>query len=258
MSAERPRSVALVTGAKQGLGRAQALHLARQGMDIVVVDIAQESDETIAEIQALGVQARYFQADIADLDSLGALVEEAWDAFGGIDCLVNNAGIAQRPLTDLLDLTPDQYDLVMNINLRGTFFLSQAIATRMLAETSPFFRSIIFISSIAARMVNLDRAPYHLSKTGVSMLTELFALRLAEAGIAVYEIRPGYMLTEMTQSAVPEKLTAAINAGRVPERRWGNPDDIGRATSTLATGSLSYATGQAFWIDGGLHINRAD
>lgn len=252
------RPVALVTGGRQGLGRASVLHLARAGYDLVVIDLAEEADELAVELKAQGARLAYLVGDIAEVASLGALAERAWNAFGHIDTLVNNAGIAQRPLTDLLDITPDQYDRVMDVNLRGTFFLSQAIAKRMLETPSEHFRSIVMISSIAARMVNLDRSPYHLSKAGVSMLTELFALRLAESGIAVYEVRPGYMLTEMTQSAAPEVLTAAIEAGRVPERRWGNPDDIGRAVTTLATGGLSYATGQAIWIDGGLHINRAD
>lgn len=252
------RPVALVTGGRQGLGRASALHLAKAGYDLVVIDVADEANELAADLEAYGARFAYLVGDIADIAGMDALAERAWKTFGHIDTLVNNAGIAQRPLTDLLDITPDQYDRVMDVNLRGTFFLSQAVAKLMLATPSAQFRSIVMISSIAARMVNLDRSPYHLSKTGVSMLTELFALRLAEAGIAVYEVRPGYMLTEMTQSAAPEVLTAAIEAGRVPERRWGNPDDIGRAVSTLATGGLSYATGQAIWIDGGLHINRAD
>lgn len=252
------RPVGLVTGARQGLGKATALHLAHSGFDIIVVDIAAEADETLAEIRAVGVDAKYLQGDISDVASFGSLVDQAWNLFGSVDTLVNNAGIAQRPLTDILDITPEQYDKVMDINLRGTFFLTQAVAQKMLASKSEHFRSIVMISSIAARMVNLDRSPYHLSKTGLSMLTELFALRLAEAGIGVYEVRPGYMLTEMTQSAVPAVLDAAIKNGRVPERRWGTPDDIGRAVTTLATGGFSFATGQAFWIDGGLHINRAD
>ncbi|MGV1033685.1 MAG: 3-ketoacyl-ACP reductase [Microbacteriaceae bacterium] len=258
MTTSSTRPVALVTGARQGLGRSAALHLAAAGFDLVVLDVADEAEVTLAELRAAGAQASYLQGDIADTVASEQLAEVAWAAFGRIDCLVNNAGVAQRPLTDLLDITPEQYDRVMDINLRGTFFLTQAVAKRMIANPSQVARSVIMIGSIAARMVNLDRSPYHLSKAGISMLTELFALRLAEAGIAVYEIRPGYMLTEMTQSAVPEVLDAAISAGRVPERRWGQPDDIGRAVATLAGGGLSYATGQAIWIDGGLHIHRAD
>lgn len=251
------RPVALVTGARQGLGKAAAVHLAQAGFDVIVLDL-ESAEETLAELRTHGVRAASVRTDISDTARIAEAVDAVWELFGGIDCLVNNAGIAQRPLTDLLEITPDQYDRVMDVNLRGTFFLTQAVAARMLAAPGEHFRSIIMISSIAARMVNLDRSPYHLSKIGVSMLTELFALRLAEAGVAVYELRPGYMLTEMTRSAVPEVLDAAVRAGRVPERRWGAPDDIGRATATLAGGGLSYATGQAFWIDGGLHINRAD
>lgn len=256
---QRKRPVALVTGARQGLGKASALHLADAGFDVIVFDLADEADETLAELRTKGVDAAYFKCDISDIDALPTVLDQAWSAFGGVDCLVNNAGIAQRPLTDLLDITPAQYDKVMDINLRGTFFLTQEIAKRMLADTdTTHFRSIITISSIAARMVNLLRSPYHLAKTGLTMMTELYALRLAEAQIGVYEIRPGYMRTDMTASGVPAELDAAVRAGRVPERRWGTPDDVGTATTSLAKGALSYATGQAIWVDGGLHINRAD
>lgn len=253
------RPVALVTGARQGLGRAIAQQLAADGFDIVVMDIAPECEETIAAVEAAGARAHQLSADLADVHALPAVVERAWAAFGGIECLANNAGLAMRPLTDLLEVTPQAYDRVVGVNQRGTFFLTQEVAKRMItAEATHQHRSIVTVSSIAARMVNVERAPYHLSKAALSMLNELFALRLAEHGIACYEVRPGYMQTEMTASAVPEKLDALINAGRVPARRWGTPADVAATVSTLARGQLPFSTGQAIWVDGGLHLNRAD
>lgn len=252
------RPVALVTGARQGLGRATAVRLAADGFDVVAADIA-DVDDTIAAIRAEGGGAHGIRADIADVDAIGSVVADAWAAFGRIDCLVNNAGLASRPLTDILDITPEMYDRVVGVNQRGTFFLTQEVARRMVADSAlDHHRSIITVSSIAARMVNLERSPYHLSKAALSMLNELFAVRLAEHGIAAYEVRPGYMRTEMTASAVPQKLDDVIRAGRVPARRWGTPEDVAATVSALAGGSLPFSTGQAVWVDGGLHIHRAD
>ena len=163
-----------------------------------------------------------------------------------------------RPLTDILDITPEAYDRVVDVNQRGTFFLTQEVAKRMIAAESPHHRSIVTISSIAARMVQTERAPYHLSKAALSMLNELFAVRLAPYGIASYEVRPGYMRTAMTASAVPELLDAKIREGRVPARRWGTPEDVGDTVAALAAGRLPFSTGQAIWVDGGLHVNQAD
>ncbi|GAA1466418.1 3-ketoacyl-ACP reductase [Microbacterium thalassium] len=252
------RPVALVTGARQGLGRATAVRLAADGFDVVAADIA-DVDDTVAAIRAAGGGAHGVRADIADVDAIGSVVTGAWAAFGRIDCLVNNAGLASRPLTDILDITPEMYDRVVAVNQRGTFFLTQEVARRMVAAaSSDHHRSIITVSSIASRMVNLERSPYHLSKAALSMLNELFAVRLAEHGIAAYEVRPGYMRTDMTASAVPQKLDDVIRAGRVPARRWGTPEDVAATVSTLASGSLPFSTGQAVWVDGGLHIHRAD
>lgn len=253
------RPVALVTGARQGLGRAIAVRLAADGFDIVALDLDAEMPETVAAVEAAGARIATLGADIAAIDETPDVVARAWAAFGRVDALVNNAGLASRPLTDVLDVSPELYDRVVNVNQRGTFFLSQAVAKRMVQTAGDgAHRSIVTISSIAARMVNLERAPYHLSKAALSMMTELLALRLAEHGIGAYEVRPGYMKTEMTASAVPEKLDAAIREGRVPQRRWGTAEDVAATVSTLARGELPFSTGQAVWVDGGLHLNRAD
>lgn len=253
------RQVALVTGARQGLGQGAAVSLARRGFDLVLVDVVDDLSETVALVEAEGAAASVLTADLADVAGHAALVDAAWDAFGRVDCLVNNAGLAMRPLTDLLDITSEAYDRVVDVNQRGTFFLTQAVAKRMIAAGGDGgHRSIITVSSIAARMVSTLRSPYNLSKTALSMMTELFAVRLAEEGIAAYEVRPGYMRTAMTASAVPEELTRSIEAGRVPARRWGTPDDVGQTIATLAAGELPFSTGQAIWVDGGLHMHQAD
>lgn len=255
---DRSRPVALVTGARQGIGLSVATHIASAGFDVVLSDVSADLGEACDAVRAAGGNAHPLVLDISDVDAVPGAVDKAWSAFGKIDCLVNNAGIAMRPLTDLLKITPDQYDKVMDINLRGTFFVAQAVANRMLEEVSSHHRSIITITSIASRMVNLDRSPYHLSKAGLSMLNELLALRLADHGIASYEIMPGYMRTSMTASATPTLLDQKIRDGRVPQRRWGSSDDVGATITALATGALPYSTGQAVWVDGGLHINQAD
>lgn len=254
------RPVAFVTGARQGLGLQTSIELAKNGFDIVLNDVSADLDEAQQRVVEAGGRVFGIAADIADVDALPGVVEQVWDAFGRVDCLVNNAGLAQRPLTDLLDITPEQYDRVVNVNQRGTFFLTQAVARRMIVvpqDEVQQHRSIITISSIAARMVNLDRSPYHLSKAALSMMNELFALRLAEHGIAAYEVRPGYMKTDMTQSATPQELEEAILSGAVPARRWGSPLDLAQTVSTLATGGLPFSSGQAIWVDGGVHIHRA-
>lgn len=252
------RPVALVTGASQGLGLASAVRLASNGFDIVAADIRTDISEALSTIEMAGGGVASLTVDISDVDTLPAAVDQALAAFGAIDCLVNNAGVAMRPLTDLLDVTPQAYDRVVDVNQRGTFFLTQEVAKRMIEVDSPHHRSIVTISSIAASMVNTDRSPYHMSKAALSMLNELFAVRLAAHGIAAYEVRPGYMRTEMTASAMPELLDAKIREGRVPARRWGTPEDVGETVAALAMGCLPFSTGQAVWVDGGLHLHRAD
>jgi len=178
--------------------------------------------------------------------------------MGGLDCLVNNAGVTVDRRGDLLEATVASFDRVMNVNLRGTFFLTQAAAKRMLADMpgqgGPH-RSIVVISSTNAFIAAPDRPEYTFSKTSLSMMAKMFALRLAEAGIAVYEIRPGVMRTDMT-APVAAKYERWIADGVVPQHRWGEPDDVGRTIAALASGALPFTTGEAFHVDGGLHIQK--
>ena len=193
--------------------------------------------------------SRYFQHDLTQTDAAALL-----RAVGPVTCLVSNAGVPARLRGDMLDLTPDNFDFTMAINLRGTFFLAQAVARAMLASPGPDFRSMIFITSVSAQMVSPERAEYCLSKSAAAMMAQLFAVRLARHNIGVYDLRPGIIATPMTAS-VTEKYDAAIPA-LVPAGRWGQPADIGQIAVPLALGHMQFATGAVIPVDGGLSIQR--
>lgn len=250
---------ALVTGGRRGIGRGISLALADAGFDVVVNDIVadEKADETLRMIRERGRRAAFVQGDVADVAGHERLLAAAWGAFGAVDCLVNNAGVQVAQRLDMMETTPESWDRLLGINLRAPFFLSQAIAKRWLAEPrADARRSLVFIASINAVAASTIRPDYCVSKTGVSMLTKLFALRLADAGVHVYEVRPGAILTDMT-GAIEESMTRQIEAGAVsPIRRWGQPEDIGKAVAALASGALPFSTGDAFHIDGGFHIPR--
>jgi 3-oxoacyl-[acyl-carrier protein] reductase len=266
-SADAPRRpVAVVTGARQGIGFGIAGALAAAGFDLVLLD--RDWDDAavaaFAPLQESAARIRFIPFDLARIERHEAVAEEAAEAFGVPDCLVNNAGVQVAVRGDILDVEPGSYDRVMDINLRGTFFLTQSIARRMLrardaqpadAPSQTPHRCIIVVSSINATQPALDRAEYCLSKAGLAMMAQLFALRLAAAGICVYEIRPGIIRTPMTVPAAA-KYDALIAGGLTPIARWGLPDDVGRTVCTLAQGRMPFSTGQAFHVDGGLHIHR--
>lgn len=254
---QRPRPAALVTGGRRGIGRAIAAALAGRGFDVVVTDIALEGiEECEAAVRGAGGGFAYLPGDVSEVGGHPGLVEAAWNAFGGLECLVNNAGVSVARRGDLLEADPLDFDRVMNVNLRGPYFLTVEVARRMLdagGGRSP--RSIINLGSINAIQASPDRGPYCISKLGVSMMTRLFALRLAGDGIAVHEVRPGVIRTDMTavaQAAYDERIAN----GLVPAGRWGEPADIGRTVALLASGELGFSTGDTFHVDGGLHIGR--
>lgn len=250
------RPVALVTGAARGIGRGAALALAGAGFDVVVNDLAQADDvgATLAGVRERGGQAAFVAADIADLDRHEGLVEQAWAAFGRLDCLVNNAGVSVLSRGDLLDVSLESYERCLSVNLRGPFFLTQRVARRMLEESRDEQappRSIVTITSVNAEIPSIERGEYCVSKAGASMMTKLFARRLAPHDIAVFEVRPGIIRTSMTAPAA-ERYERAIAEGITPIARWGEPADIGRAVATLATGGLPFTVGQVVYVDGGL------
>ena len=197
----------------------------------------------------------FHDGDISDLAGHAPLVEAVVDRFGRIDCLVNNAGIASPVRGDLLDLQPANFDKVMSVNLRGTVFLTQAVAKAMLASGAGQSRTIVNITSVSAEMASPERADYCISKAGLSMWTKVLALRLAGDGISVFEVRPGIIRTDMT-AGVAAKYDALIDGGLVPMRRWGEARDIGEAVAALATGRLAFATGSVLNLDGGLSIPK--
>ncbi|HXW19148.1 MAG TPA: 3-ketoacyl-ACP reductase [Roseiarcus sp.] len=251
------RPVALVTGARRGIGRACGEALARAGFDIAATDL-QLDDQCVEARRSFvdnGAKAEFFANDVADVAGHASLIEAVTRSFGGLDCLVNNAGRSAVQRGDLLDLTPENFDVVMRVNLRGTMFLTQAAAKVMLARPASRPRSIITVTSVSAEMASPERADYCVSKAGLSMAIRNFALRLAPHGIAVFEVRPGVVRTDMT-APVAERYDAAIGAGLVPARRWGEPADVGETVAGLASGRFAFATGSVISVDGGLSLPR--
>jgi NAD(P)-dependent dehydrogenase (short-subunit alcohol dehydrogenase family) len=250
------RSAAIVTGALRGIGRACAEALADAGFDILAVDLdEQASGEFADDILLRGARFAYCRCNIAELSAHAAVVATALEAFGQIDCLVNNAGIASPVRGDLLDLEPAHFDRVIDVNLRGTVFLTQAVVKAMLAHHGERKASIINVTSLSADAASPERADYCMSKAGLSMWTKLLALRLAADQVSVFEVRPGIIRTDMT-ATVSAKYDVLIDGGLVPMRRWGEARDVGDAVAALAGGRLSFATGSVLNLDGGLAIPR--
>ena len=252
------RPVALVTGAGRGIGRASAVALARRGYDIVVNErsAADEIAATVAEVAAAGGRAAVVHGDVAALDGHGSLLDAAVAAFGRLDALINNAGVSVLSRGDLLDVGPESFDRCIAVNTRGTFFLTQAFARRLLATPAgPWHRAVVFITSSNAEVVSISRGEYCISKGGAGMMARLFAVRLAAEGIGVYEVRPGIIRTAMTEPS-REKYERFFADGGAPVPRWGEPDEVGRCVATLAAGDLPYTVGQAVLVDGGLATPR--
>jgi NAD(P)-dependent dehydrogenase (short-subunit alcohol dehydrogenase family) len=250
------RQVAIVTGARRGIGAATAVSLAGSGFDVAITDVVEDgADATLSAIAAAGGQARFIRSDIADVGDHARVVDELVDWRGAIHCLVNNAGISAPRRGDLLELAPDAFDRVLDVNLRGAFFFTQAIAKRMLVAPSVAPRSIITISSVNAELASPERGEYSISKAGLAMLTKLFALRLAADGIAVFEVRPGVIRTSMTE-VVAEKYERRIADGLVPMGRWGTPQEVGEVVAGLASGRFAFSTGSVVHVDGGLAVPR--
>jgi len=256
------RAVALVTGAARGIGRGCALGLAQAGFQLVLNDREGSEngallEEVAVEAEALGAETAIHATDIADLTQHDVLIEVATKKWGRLDCLVNNAGVSVLRRGDLLDVTPESFDRCLQVNTRAVFFLSQAVARHLLrqGEISGHHRSIINITSSNAVAISVNRGEYCISKSATSMTTKLFALRLAEWGVGVYEVRPGVIETGMTLPA-KEDYDKRIEAGLAPMRRWGYPADVARCVVALAEGRLPYTVGQAVMVDGGLTIPR--
>ncbi len=254
------KKVMLVTGGGRGIGLGISKCLASEGCDVVVCGIRPEEQvrEAMDELRALGGDAIYLRADVADRGARDRLLSEINARFGRLNVLVNNAGVAPRVRADILEATEESYERVMRINLQGPYFLTQAVAKWMLEqqrEHGHFEGCIVNISSVSATVASPNRGEYCISKAGLSMATRLWAARLGEYGIPVYEVRPGVIKTDMTR-AVQAKYDQLIGEGLLVESRWGLPEDVGRAVAALVRGDLPYATGQVLVVDGGLTLQR--
>ncbi len=253
--------VAIVTGSSRGIGRGIALALAERGWAVVINYRSNQSaaQEAKALVEAVGGSALIVQADMAREADLQTLVDATLEQFGRIDLLVNNAGVGPRQRVDMLQVSEASYEEVMSINLTGPFFLTQRVANEMVAllqEGKIPSPNIVNISSISAYTSSPARAEYCISKAGMSMMTKLWADRLAEYGINVYEIRPGIIATDLT-SVVQEKYDRLIlEEGITPIRRWGQPEDVGKAVVAIAEGLLPFSTGEVINVDGGFHLHR--
>lgn len=252
--------VAIVTGASRGIGKGIAVSLAQVGYDLIINYYSNNTSalETKNQIDALGVRCQIVQADISIPEDRVKLIEFTKEKFGSCNLLVNNAGVAPSKRSDILEATEESFDRVMNINLKGPYFLTQLIANWMIEQKKEAaednFR-IVNIGSISAYTSSPGRGEYCVSKAGMSMMTKLYADRLAEYGIGVYEIRPGVIETDMT-SAVKAKYDKLIAEGLTPIKRWGKPADVGQAVAAIADGRLDFSTGQVIDVDGGFHLRR--
>ncbi|GAA2627139.1 3-ketoacyl-ACP reductase [Dactylosporangium fulvum] len=247
-------SAALVTGASRGIGRGIALALAHAGFDVVVnfASNLAAAEEVAGEVEKAGAKAALVRADLADAADRARLVTEAYKAFGTIDLLVNNAGVAPAQRADILEAGEESFDRLIGINLKGPYFLTQQVALRMIEQGTP--GRIVTISSMSAYTASVNRGDYCVTKAGLSMMTKLFAARLAEHGITVFEVRPGIIATDMT-GPVKEKYDRLIlDEGVTPIRRWGQPDDVGKAVVAVAQGLFPFSTGQVIDVDGGFHL----
>lgn len=254
---------ALITGGLRGIGLGISKSLLNEEYSLALCG-SREIDQVSRELHDLRSQCSknqkivYYRCDIGNRHDRQELVQKIQCDFHQLNLLVNNAGVTAKIRDDLLAMTEDNYDWLMKINVQGPFFLTQAIAQWMIKQketASEFFASIINISSISATAASLNRGEYCMSKAALSMTTQLWSLRLSEYGISVYEIRPGLIQSDMTTS-VAEKYSTLINDGFVPQRRWGFPEDVGRAVAMLARGDLAYSTGQVIMIDGGMMIPK--
>jgi NAD(P)-dependent dehydrogenase (short-subunit alcohol dehydrogenase family) len=246
---------ALVTGAARGIGAAIAVELARNGHDVAVFDVI-DAGETVAAIEQAGRRGLAVAGDVTCADDRASALEAVEKAFGRLDVLVNNAGVAPKVRADITEADEQSYDRVMGINLKGPYFLTQAAANWMLrqrADRPGAWMAIVNISSMSAYTASPSRGDYCLSKAGVSMATKLWAARLADDGIGVYEIRPGIIATDMT-SVVKDKYNKLIAEGLTPIRRWGRPEDVAAAVTACARGDLRFSTGEVINVDGGFHL----
>jgi len=255
------KPVAVITGASRGIGRAVAIALAGEGYDIAAIarTIDSEGMEILyKEVENKGAQFFPIGLDISCTDCQNEVVSNILERYGRIDLLVNNAGVAPLLRNDILEMTEESYERVLNINLKGPVFFAQRIAKEMIwlkLQVTEYNPVIIFISSVSARLSSANRTEYCISKAGLSMASKVFADRLSCEEILVFEVRPGVIQTDMT-ARIRDKYDKLICGGLVPQKRWGLPEDIGKAIASLSRGDWNFSTGMVFEISGGLNIHK--
>ena len=254
------KPVAFITGGTRGIGFGIAVQLAKAGFDLAINGVRSETDaaEAINTLKDFGSTVIYCRGDIASSADRQQMLQQLEAHYGKLHVLVNNAGIAPKVRNDILEATEESFDEVLSTNLKGTYFLTQKAANWMIAQkkSDPEFQAcIINITSISATVASVNRGEYCLSKAGLSMATQLFAVRLGEYGIPVFEVRPGVIRTDMT-AGVKEKYDRLIDEGLCVQKRWGEPEDVGKVVASLAQGNFMYSTGQVIMVDGGLTIPR--
>ncbi len=254
------KKCALITGAARGIGRGIAIELSKNGFDIAIADILpeEEAKEGLERCKNNGAKVLYVRSDISTADGRSVILEDTKSGFGRLDLLVNNAGVAPKVRADILEATEESFDRLFNINLKGPYFLTQLLANWMVElskKENHYEGRIVNIASISSYTSSVGRGEYCISKAGVSMMTKLYADRLAEFGIGVYEVRPGIIMTDMT-TGVKDKYDKLIADGLLPLKRWGVPEDIARAVAAVACGYLGYSTGEVINVDGGFHLRR--
>ena len=257
---QNSKFVSLITGAGRGIGYGIAECLAKDGSDIVVCDVHEESAvaEAMNNLRKLGAKVLYCRADVTDAAARTRMLADIKAKFGRLNVLVNNAGVAPKVRADILEATEESFERLIKINLQGPYFLTQAVANWMIEQKKAdlsFKGYIINISSVSASVASVSRGEYCISKAGVNMATKLWAARLGEFDIPVYEIQPGIIKTDMT-ATVTAKYDKLISEGLLLQSRWGLPSDIGRAAAMMVRGDIAYSTGQVVMVDGGQTIQR--
>jgi NAD(P)-dependent dehydrogenase (short-subunit alcohol dehydrogenase family) len=251
---------ALITGGSRGIGYGVAEALAKDGFDLAINGVRDESgvEDVLEKLRSLGVKVIYCQGDISSQESRKSIIQKVKDEFGQLNVLVNNAGVAPKERNDILKATEESFDYVVGTNLKGTYFLTQLAANWMVKQKKSnerFEGCIINVTSVSATVASVNRGEYCIAKAGLSMVTQLYAARLGEYQIPVYEIRPGVIATDMT-SGVKEKYDKMFAEGLAVQSRWGVPEDIGKAATALARGDFPYSTGQVIMVDGGMTLQR--
>jgi NAD(P)-dependent dehydrogenase (short-subunit alcohol dehydrogenase family) len=254
------KRVALITGGSRGIGFGVATELAKNGFDLAIngMRAATDVEDVVLELKEYGNDVIYCQGNISSAGDRDNMLQQIADHYGRLHVLVNNAGIAPKERRDILEATEESFDDVVFTNLKGPYFLTQKVANWFIEQQKKgpdFVGSIINISSISATVASINRGEYCISKAGISMATQLFAVRLGEFGIPVFEVRPGIIRTDMT-AGVQAKYDKLIEEGLCVQKRWGEPQDVGKVVASLAKGNFMYSTGQVIMVDGGLTISR--